>query len=285
MIGILGSGYGLYGYLPALCQSTSEKICISHTSKEKIYRRPELVKYIARIYFAESIEEIIFNCTTLVIAYPPKAVYPLIEIIELSSTINKIIVEKPLCTNPDLSLEFINRLRNKNIKIISGFIFFYTDWYSKLSEHQLGDLKIIWKFKRSENLDIAQSWKYKKSCGGGALNMYGIHLLSILTKFNISTIKIVTNNDEHFNAFFNINFKFNIEIDIELTKSISLFEISTIISQETPFGEQTEEFHEDFRVKYITQLLYDFEYEYEKLNLILYNTMNLWSSIEKEGIK
>jgi predicted dehydrogenase len=282
MVGILGSGFGLYGYLPAICQVSNEKVYLLNKAKEILLGRPELTKYFDRIIWIESSSEIINTCDTLIIAYPPQYVYPLIELIETSSTLKNIIVEKPICQNSTTSLEFISRVKNKKIKIISGFLFIYTEWYQNLVNYNNGDININWNFLKKSNLISDLSWKYFSNQGGGALNMYGVHLLSILTSFEPVPENVYQNNDEVFRAVFRTKNNFCININLELTDTQSNFKIENIISLETPFGKQNEIKQEDFRVKFITKMLIDFKNNYKCLDKIMLDTMHLWSLIENK---
>lgn len=284
MVGILGSGFGLYGYLPAICQVSNEKVYLLNKAKEILLGRSELTKYFDRITWIESSSEIISTCETLIIAYPPQYVYPLIELIETSSTLKKIIVEKPICQNSTTSLQFISRVKNKEIKIISGFLFIYAEWYQNLVNCNNGDININWNFLKKSSLISDLSWKYSSNQGGGALNMYGLHLLSILTSFEPVPVYVYQNNDEGFRAVFKTNNKFYININLELTTTQSKFEIENITSTESPFGKQNEIYHEDFRVKYIIKMLIDFENNYEYLDKLMLETMCLWSLIERKSV-
>ena len=76
----------------------------------------------------------------------------------------------------------------------------------------------------------------------------------------------------------------DIKINLELTATQSNFEIENITSIETPFGKQNEIYHEDFRVKYISRMLIDFENNYEYLDKLMLETMYLWSLIENKNV-
>lgn len=284
MVGILGSGYGLYGYLPAICQVFNEKIYLLNKAENILLSRPELTKYYDRVNWVESSSEIISTCATLIIAYPPEYVYPLIEMIEASLTLKKIIVEKPICQDSSTSLKFISRVHNKGIKIISGFIFIYTGWYQDLVSHKNGNIDIDWKFLKKSDLSSNLSWKYSSNKGGGALKMYGIHLLSILAGLNAKLVKVLQNNDEVFRAIFELKNMVFISINLELSNTESYFTVENITSLDTPFGKLNEINQEDFRVEYIVKMLVDFEENYEFLKELMLETMDLWRLIENTKI-
>jgi predicted dehydrogenase len=282
MVGILGSGFGLYGYLPAICQVSNERVYLLNKAKKILLSRPELTNYYDRINWVESPSEIISTCNTLIIAYPPEYVYPLIDMIEISSTLRKVIVEKPICQDSTTSIQFITRIKNKKIRIISGFIFVYAEWYQDLVNYNNGDVNIVWKFFKKNNLNSSPTWKYTSSKGGGALKMYGVHLLSVLANLSAVLVRIHQNNDEVFRAVFKTKNNFCINVNIELTNTQSSFIIENITSLETPFGKQKENYQEDFRVKYITKMLVDFENNYDYLDQLMVDTMFLWSITENK---
>lgn len=283
MIGILGSGFGLYGYLPAICQVSNEKVYLLKKAKQILLNRPELTKYYDRINWLDSSSEIICKSNTLIVAYPPEYVYSLIGAIESSTTLRKIIVEKPICHDSTTALKFISRVKDKKIKLLSGFIFIYTEWYEHLVNNN-SDINIIWKFIKKSSLSSDLTWKYSSDKGGGALKMYGVHILSILAILKAEPVEVLQNNDDIFRAIFKTKNNICININIELNNTESNFIIENITSLETPFGKQNEKYDEDFRVKYLIKMLIDSEKNYEYLNSIMIDTMYLWSIIENKNI-
>jgi len=132
MIGIIGGGFGLYGWLPSLCQYyPNETILIEKRHEDKFNKRPELQQYKDRIewlYYTE----IIMQSELLVLAIPPYYVYDYLELILHHNSIKRIIVEKPICETPEKSEEFIKQIEAKGIKICSAYIFIYTEWINLL---------------------------------------------------------------------------------------------------------------------------------------------------------
>ena len=109
-IGILGSGFGLYGYLPAL-MNLGYEVWVPIRYKEKISRRIELQKIVSDI-FLKSEEQILSDCGILVIARRPEDQFALLN--QLSYSKQKYFLEKPLARN----LAEQNQLLNLNLLMI-----------------------------------------------------------------------------------------------------------------------------------------------------------------------
>ena len=172
MIGIIGGGFGLYGWLPALCQFYDDVwISIESRHKEKFIKRPELQQYRDRIDWVDSVDEIINDCAILIFAIPPNQVYGYLDKITNSEWVEKIIVEKPICETPEKSEQFIKAIEDKGIKICSSYLFIYTDWFKELDPNK--KYSLMW-IKGNPN----DNWKSNSNLGGGEI-FYNIHLLSI----------------------------------------------------------------------------------------------------------
>lgn len=281
MIGILGSGFGLYGYLPAICQYYPDRmVLLRNKAKAIINTRVELQKYHKNIFWKESFEEIIQNSELLIITYPPFEIKKLIELILASSKIKKIIVEKPICETPEQALYFINQMKRAKIKIASSFIFIYTDWVKDLLKNSDSNSKIHWQIVNNNNKN---SWKWNTKLGGGLLSFYGIHLLSVCAYMNFKIKKIIKNDINSFEAIFQRNSK-ELLIIINNSDSQSFFKLNNSIYEETPFGKPRSVNKEDFRVRYIKDLLKFFENDNTNLEKLARQTILLWQSVKSTNL-
>jgi len=257
MIGIIGGGFGLYGWLPAVCQYYPDKtILIEQRHRSKFNRRPELQKYVDRIRWFSSTEQIIYLSETLILAIPPDQTYDYLDFIVSHSKVTNLIIEKPICETPEKSEEFINEVEKAGIKICSSYLFIYTDWFKNLNPNN--QYTITW-IKSNDN--PKDSWKHKEELGGGQM-FYNIHLLALKSYLN----NIKTNFIHMFSPDYNI---------INIRDKTNNTEIST-----SPFSEITN--GEDSRVTYIKELLYDFENNYEKVNKLMHKTNQLWKTVENK---
>lgn len=277
MIGILGSGFGLYGYLPAVCAITNLPVYLLEKSRSKLLSRPELIQYKEQVIFLKDIQEMIHKCNMIIIAYPPETISNLVEDLIKAKTLKKVIIEKPMSTNPDEALRNIDKLKNAGISVFSGYIFFYTDWFKKIINQQGEDLIIEWNFNTKQN-----NWKVSRTKGGGALPMYGIHLLSIMAALEMCPLTIIENSDYHFKAIFIKSTNgLIVTIDLELSDKPSSFVVRNIYNEKTPFGGENIVMNEDVRVKYLIDLLQDIEQDTSKLEFINLRTIHLWKEVEQ----
>lgn len=254
MIGIIGGGFGLYGWLPALCQFYPEKyILICDRHKEKFNNRPELQQYKDRIIWSNNDVNVVNQSKILILAIPPNEVYQYKDLIINSKNIHSLIVEKPVCETPEKSEEFIKDIEAHSIKICSSYLFIYTDWFKELDPNK--KYRIMW-VKGNPN----DNWKSNSNLGGGEM-FYSIHLLSIQSE-NIKSRFIYSERPE-------VDVLIICDLETWRFNHPKVFPLSTN--------------GEDNRIPYILQLLNDFENNYEKVNSLMHKTNELWKQ-EKQKL-
>lgn len=261
MIGIIGGGFGLYGYLPAVCiHYDNIKVSIEKRHKVKFLQRSELSPYYDKIIWETSTQNIINKVEVLILSIPPLHVKEYLNLIIGSPTIKILIVDKPICENPYITEKFIQKIESAGIKIISSYLFIYTDWISKIKNTE--NCIIKWDIINKNSIT---SWKRDPSLGGGDINFYGIHLLSVMAhiydKFNLD------------------NFKFHINSNSTINKFEIINNDNYYIS-ESPFLLSNN--NEDNRIYYIIQLFKDLDNNYEFLNTLMKKTNKLWKQIKPE---
>jgi predicted dehydrogenase len=193
MIGIIGSGFGLYGYLPAVCNFFGSDVSLLHKSKDSVFKRTELNAYFKNITWIEDINSLLASCDTLIIAIPPEAQsLQLIEALK-KDNIKKFFLEKPLAPSPQESINLLDILLLSNKEFSIAYLFRYTEWSLFLKNNLLLDTKIkkvniSWLFNAHHYKNNIDTWKSKVSKGGGALRFYGIHLIALLFEFGYTDI-------------------------------------------------------------------------------------------------
>ena len=131
---ILGSGFGLYGYLPSVV-FFSKKIFLDKKYKKKIQKRNILSKFKKKIFWYDTIEKILKDVDYLIIAKNPLSQFILLKkILKLKKKFKHVFLEKPIHINPKKSLNLINFLNKYNIKFSVGFIFEYLNWFIYLKK-------------------------------------------------------------------------------------------------------------------------------------------------------
>ena len=252
MVSCIGRGFALYGWLPSLCKFyPNEKIGVHNKHSHKIKSRPELNKYLDRIEWYGNILELIDKTEFLILSVPPNEVKDFLIPITQSTNLKRLIVDKPICETPEKSEEFIKAVEDKGIKICSSYLFIYTDWFKELNPK-----KQYWVNWHRPNNNPLDSWKHNPKLGGGKI-FYLIHLLAVSTYFP------------------------NMEVNVD-SEDIPTQECLTIIDE---YGSRIEniynifkksESEEDNRIPYLIQLLDDFENNYDKVNILMKNTNELW---------
>jgi predicted dehydrogenase len=302
MIGIIGSGFGLYGHLPALCVGKQVSVLIPIRYKNTFQQRVELSSFDKFISWAKDENEVVNSCETVVIAIWPMGQPELIKKCLLSATVKNLILEKPLAVSPELSIEILEMLMvsGKNFRIMYSFI--YTDWSIKITEATKKtdsyDLIIKWNFMAHHYRDSLQTWKKNHSIGGGAIRFYGIHLIAFLAHLGFKSIKNSTSSseitDEVYEWSAQLCSEFNrAQVLINTKTSISEFTILLIdrstkqiiynLNLKDPFGDIEKSGELDVRVAINKTVQSSIDQTEEAQSLYkLYSRINsLWLDLEK----
>ncbi len=263
-IGILGSGFGIYGYLPAVCKNFYSPIVLEK-NRNKIDLRPELIQYKNRITYAECEKSLIEKSDALIIATTPKYQFELVQSFDLKN-INHLYLEKPIAPSLESYSDLIKFLTSNKKSFSVAYLFIYTSWHTEVTnllKYSHGkNLKFMWSVKK-----IQSTWKNSVESGGGLLHFYGIHFLALLYHLGILNvnIEIIENNEKvEINAIDVNNNKIHILINYAENsyfeiKLIDILGDNVILEDQTPFGPQNKLGIEDTRVDLIARYLKDFK--------------------------
>jgi len=194
MTGIIGSGFGIYGYLPAVLFE-DENVCLLEKARDKFLTRNELAQFSSKIMWINNLEYFLNRIDSLIISVPPLYQSEILNKSLDFSNIKNIIIEKPIAHSPDKSIRILNNLKrlNKNFRI--GYSFLYTPWYESLSNQfenrkidERYDLSIVWNFKAHHYKNDLVNWKRYCSKGGGVIRFYGIQLIAVLGSLEFNEI-------------------------------------------------------------------------------------------------
>jgi Oxidoreductase family, NAD-binding Rossmann fold len=255
-VGILGSGFGLYGYMPALVNLGLE-VSVPMRYAEKIAKREELRKNLTDVFF-KSEDQILSDCEILVIAKRPEDQFDLLN--KLSNSKHKFLLEKPLAKNSADQRQLINLLRDTSRKFSIAYLFEFIVWYqtieSKSESGEKLEIEISWNVGPSKD-----NWKNIDKKGGGLLKYYGCHILYVFYKLNILDPNIIFDgtrlvlqgkNNSNIGINTNIFSGSNTEFKVYANQNL-------IFCAQTPFGKAGKIGALDERIKYLM--------EYIKLNL------------------
>lgn len=297
MYTIIGKGFGLYGYLPAIIMNGSDLI-LSDEYKSNIQKRGDINKFINSIQWTKSIKEAIYLSDDIILAIPPKEQFKFLLENEKLISDKTIFLEKPIACSPKQSSILLKFLEEKKIKFNVNYSFIYLDWFKKLynkinSLSSNFNIKINWEFKAHFIKTNVTNWKSDSQSGGGIIRFYGIHLIAILTALeyeNYKIIKLKNNTKTIIFKIINVN-KPEIEILINIDSNIDKFAIDiyedspknkrTFVDIKDPFEKQNKKLIKlDRRVQNIRDYLIEKNNSIQNLNFNK-KVVKFWCEIEK----
>jgi len=195
MFGILGSGFGLYGYLPAAVALGFSPILFPVRYKDKFLFRNDLKKFNEYISWVETDQDLIEMATTLVISKRPIDQCKELPNYLSQRQLKKIIFEKPLAIDPFSALKMLVMVKASGKQCTAGFTFRFTPWAALLQSRLNSTLPIKeevwllqWHFMAHHFSAELWNWKRDNAQGGGVLRFYGIHVIALLAEFGYTEV-------------------------------------------------------------------------------------------------
>jgi predicted dehydrogenase len=193
MIAILGSGFGLYGYLPALVQGCGQTVILPDEYRSRLAGRPEIAHLANKVEWAPNKETTINQADGVILAMRPIDQGDWARRCLAAGNIKRILLEKPVAPSPDLARALLAELACAGKVIRVGYTFGHTSWAGQLrqalsSPSDSSELRIQWKFLAHHFSNDGRNWKRLTSSGGGALRYYGIQLIGLLAELGYDDI-------------------------------------------------------------------------------------------------
>lgn len=184
MFTIVGSGFGLYGYLPALVEAFGEPVLLPRAYEARVAGRPELQGCVASIRWTADARAAMAEATGIVVATPPRRQEELVRELHRHPALETVILEKPVAVSPERARDVLDELRRLGVRVRIGYTLLHTAWASGLQWPQAGghEVEITWTFMAHHFSQGMQNWKRSHAQGGGALRFFGVHLLPLLAR-------------------------------------------------------------------------------------------------------
>lgn len=187
-LGIIGSGFGLYGLLPAFNSlENCEVIAICGKKTERLLEYCQKIG-LNNIYSNWQLMLETEKLDAIAIAVPPGEQYKIAKV-AIDKRLN-IFAEKPLAANYAQAKQMLNWAKKKKIINAVDFIFPEIDEWRRVKEmienKEFGGLRYIsvnWDFISYDIKNNLSSWKTNVNQGGGALSFYFSHVLYYLEHF------------------------------------------------------------------------------------------------------
>ena len=291
-VGILGSGFGLYGYLPALAALQS-RVLLPERYRTVVASRAELSGFTAGIDWVADEHAAIDGAQALVIARRPADQSGLIAKILRQNGLKRLLLEKPLAQTPALAAQVQNQIEASGKILRMGYMFGFTGWGRDLvarATESTGDLQIKWTFRAHHYAANLSNWKRSGTEGGGALRFYGIQLISLLADLGFdgvlasSTISAISDEAEVWCATLSNSKGARCEIEVDSNSAQPEFSIhapalSLATSLPDPFGEPSNAV-QDRRVPILSSLCRELLTSEQTPHSSYRKTIALWQAIE-----
>lgn len=294
-IGVLGSGFGLYGYLPAIVACGSESIFLPERYRAVLLNRDDVGHLADKVRWCRD-EEALLDCVdAIIIARRPADQVKLVADCCARSNIRRVLLEKPIAPNPKAAARLIDDLAEAGRSLRVAYTFRYTDWGKRILQARdtggLGDaVRLVWHFRAHHKKTGAPTWKRQVAMGGGALRFFGIHLIALLSELGYTDVSDSQTGSEHPDEADSWQAGFTgakvppFQIDVDANASLECFSIScgaTEIGLSDPFQAGAASGKLDRRVAGLTELCSDF-LRNEPASPPWYRTsLQLWSKAEE----
>jgi predicted dehydrogenase len=184
---VLGSGFGLYGYLPALISGCDQQVYLPERYRTGLRQRTDVRHFEDRIQWRSDDAAILREVDAVVISRRPQDQEQLIRRCVEIPNIRALVLEKPLGVTPGSALAALDLLEASEKSYRIAYVFRYLPWAAPLKQalgrHEIrGLVKIVWRFKAHHYAQALENWKRTVSEGGGALRFFGIQLIGLLAE-------------------------------------------------------------------------------------------------------
>jgi predicted dehydrogenase len=192
---ILGSGFGLYAYLPALVDGCKQRIVMSDRYRVRFSGRPELRRFAESVQWEENEDSALDYAEGVVLALRPINQCEWIPRCLARSNLRRLLLEKPLADSPESAAVIFDELiRSKKVFRI-GYTFRYMSWGKQILDdfrwtRKGGLISIHWSFLAHHFLHDLRNWKRFHATGGGAIRFYGIHVIALLAEIGYCDVTL-----------------------------------------------------------------------------------------------
>ena len=187
---VVGSGFGFYGYIPALLECLNQEVILPIEYQKFFFDRKDLAKYHSKINWADNLDIAISQASGLILATTPANQFDLLNKYIQKDNLKRLVLEKPLACSPDQAGALIDLLDKSNKKYSISYSIAALDWFieSEWPIDNSDDLYINWQFLAHHFKYDLFNWKRSHVQGGGVLRFFGIHILAMIVFKGYTTV-------------------------------------------------------------------------------------------------
>ena len=296
---IIGGGFGLYGYLPAIVDRLELRVVLPFKYKEKVEARPELLKTLPGIEWVKDQDTALAAASGVVIACPPLEQEQIVVRCLALPNLERFVLEKPVAVTPDRAFRILSKLEAAGKSYAVGYTLLHLDWHDRQRWPVLPapEINLSWCFMAHHFKRDLHSWKRFHHEGGGVLRFFGIHLVALLASRNYTEVKQsrlegrVLDGPERWTAVFSGVGLPDCHVDVDSRSATSAFEIkcgdgkTLSFRQDSPFSGEASRDGDDHRVTALANLLEQLEEGRGTLAGTLVSTYvatnSLWHRVEQ----
>lgn len=190
MVTIFGSGFGLYGYLPALIDGLHEQVCLPKKYLKALRARKDLSSLEGKIFWVKDEVEAIQCSDKVIVAVNPVRQFEVIRRCLSVGFTGHFFLEKPLAESPQKAVKLLDFLDASDAGYSIGYSFLYIDKLkaSLADNYDTKHLLLNWEFMAHHFVKNLSNWKRYDTEGGGVLRFYGIHVIALLVESGYSGV-------------------------------------------------------------------------------------------------
>lgn len=296
MYAIAGSGFGLYGYLPAVVEGLGAEVVLPAAAAEKIRARPELAAAMKGAHFVPTLEDAMDRAETLIIATPPARQVELVEAALGRPNIKRLVLEKPLAPTPREAMALLARIKESGKRCRVGYSLLETQWHADLGWPRRGSpegaLQLAWTFMAHHFAHGLRNWKRLRDEGGGVLRFFGIHVVALAAAHGYDRVvesrleSFHPGEPERWSAVFRGPEGPDLDVFVDSRSDSRRFSLgqprapAPLVELRDPFDLEQAEGEGDRRVGLLVRLLRGFDTDDASQERLYAATNALWSAAE-----
>lgn len=191
---IVGSGFGLYGYLPAVLGGRPDDVVTLPLAYKKVTdARPELRGLAGSVVWRGDIEDALRAASGVVVALPPTEQFTLASSLLAHDNVKAIVLEKPLAPTPAKATTLLDALVRSGKVFVINYTFVRCLWTrtveSLIDSSAQTSLELTWRFRAHHFTHSNKTWKRRHAEGGGVLRFYGIQVIAWLAHLGYTEVR------------------------------------------------------------------------------------------------
>ena len=297
MIAILGSGFGIYGYLPALV-GCGQCVLLPERYRAAFSARPELARFESEVRWARDERATLDSAEGVVLALRPADQEEWLPRCLGRPNLRYLLLEKPLARSPKIALALWSAVSSSARVVRVGYLFRLAPWAGQLravvaESGRTDPLSLRWNFLAHHFRSDRASWKRSTAAGGGAIRFYGIQAIAFLAELGyrevLGSLAGGPTNDEieTWTATFGGPGLLGCEVTVQTRSEPARFHFEcrgrAFVDQPDPFVRPNESADDvlDRRLPVLTALVRSLWDEDETLAASYQNTLELWRRVEE----